>query len=99
MKEEIIVKKKKRSNYYQSSRRRVRNIHVKCIFGENIAIDVYASDSIENLKQNIEEVTTWSPEYQSVIFGGKHLEEGRTLSCYNIGKGCMVHLMPSFRGC
>ena len=73
-------------------------IFLKNLCGKTLTLKCNSSETILELKEQIEEHEDIPPSDQRLIYGGRQLENERSLADYNIEKERMIHLCLSLRG-
>ncbi|CAI5939410.1 unnamed protein product [Closterium sp. NIES-65] len=73
-------------------------IKVKTLTGKEIEIDIEPTDTIERIKERVEEKEGIPPVQQRLIFAGKQMNDEKTAKDYNIEGGSVLHLVLALRG-
>ncbi|CAI9771548.1 unnamed protein product [Fraxinus pennsylvanica] len=73
--------------------RRGTMIKVKTLTGKEIEINIDPTDTIERIKERVEEKEGIPPVQQRPIYAGKQLADDKTTKDYNIEGGSVLHLV------
>ncbi len=74
-------------------------IFVKTLTGRTTTLDVDVTDTVEVVKIKVYVREGIPMDQQRLIFGGRQMENGRTLVDYNVQRESTLHLVLQTRGC
>lgn len=68
-------------------------IFIKTVAGQSITLEVELSDSIQSVKEKIQDHTGTPPDHQRLIFLGRQLQDDKTLADYGIEKESTIEII------
>lgn len=73
-------------------------VKVKTLTGKEIEVDVEPKEKVIKIKERVEEKEGIPPQQQRLIFGGKQMNDDKTIGEFNIEGGSVLHLVLALRG-
>ena len=73
-------------------------IMIKTLTGKTLCLSVNSNDTINEIKQKIQQKEGIPLEQQRLVFNGKQLEDSFKLGDYNISNDSTIHLVLRLRG-
>ncbi|GAB0207158.1 NEDD8, partial [Grus japonensis] len=65
------------------------------LLGKELEINI---DKVERIKELVEEKEGIPPQQQRLTYGGKHMNDKKTVANYKIQHGSVLHLVLALRG-
>jgi len=75
-----------------------KQIFIKTLAGQTITLEVDDNDTIDSIKKQIADKEGIPVDQQRIVYNGKQLEDGSTVSSYNIVSDSTLHLVLRLRG-
>ncbi|GLJ51505.1 hypothetical protein SUGI_1094880 [Cryptomeria japonica] len=74
------------------------SIKVKTLTGKEVEIDIEPTDTIERIKDLVEEREGIPPLQQRIVYMGKQMHDEKTAKDYGVVGGSVLHLILALRG-
>ena len=95
---EKIEKEKQRKKTLEKRGKPNRSIFVKTLTGKSITVKCWMEDIVLDIKYRIHEIEGIPPDRMRLLWAGKHLDDDRTLSSYNLCYDVTINMVIRFRG-